>query len=86
MSIRDLSYKEIGLHKFKLLLLMATTVCTFFLTACSSQPVDPEVIAQEQAEQRERCKQLQQDIEDLKGKPVRRGAAIEYYNSECMMN
>ena len=56
------------------------------LTACSSSPTDPETIAKEQAEQRERCRQLQHDIENLKGKPIRRGAAIEYYNSECITN
>lgn len=74
------------MYKLKSALLITTSVSLVFLSACSSSPTDPEVIAKEQAEQRERCKQLQQDIEDLKGRPVRRGAAIEYYNSECMTN
>jgi len=74
------------LYKLKPALLITTSVSIILLAACSSSPTDPEAIAKEQAEQRERCKQLQQDIEDLKGRPVRRGAAIEYYNSECIAN
>lgn len=53
------------------------------LCACSSSPSDLAATQQEQAESMERCKQLQQDIEDLKGRPARRSAAREYYASEC---
>jgi hypothetical protein len=53
------------------------------LGACSSSPPDPSVAQKEQSELLERCRQLQQDIEDLKGKPVRRNAAREYYVNEC---
>lgn len=74
------------MFKLKSALLIIIGVGVLTLTACSSSPTDPEAIAKEQAEQRERCRQLQQDIEDLKGRPIRRGAAIEYYNSECIAN
>lgn len=53
------------------------------LCACSSSPSDSSVTNQEHAELIERCRQLQEDIDDLKGRPVRRGAAREYYASEC---
>ena len=53
------------------------------LNACSSSPTDPLIAQKEQSKQLERCLQLQKDIEDLKGKPVRRSAAREYYASEC---
>ena len=53
------------------------------LCACSSPSSDFSSTQQEQAELMERCKQLQQDIEDLKGRPARRSAAREYYASEC---
>lgn len=53
------------------------------LSACSSSPSDPSVAQKEQSELLERCRQLQKDIEDLKGRPVRRSAAREYYASEC---
>ena len=61
----------------------------FLLSACSSSSSDP-ALALEQAQQeeidlRDRCKKLQQDIEDLKGRPVRRGAAREYYQNECVL-
>ena len=63
---------------------MATTIfMAIFLCACSSSPSDLSVTKQEQAELMERCKQLQKDIEDLKGRPARRSAAREYYASEC---
>ncbi len=74
------------MFKLKSALLITIGVGALTLTACSSSPTDPETIAKEEAEQHERCRQLQQDIEDLKGRPIRRGAAIEYYNSECIAN
>jgi len=56
----------------------------FLLSACSSSS-DTALTQQEEAELRERCKQLLQDAEDLKGRPVRRGAALEYYQNECVL-
>jgi hypothetical protein len=55
---------------------------TIILCACSASPSDLSTTQQEQ-ELMERCNQLQQDIEDLKGRPARRSAAREYYASEC---
>ena len=60
---------------------------TFFmitlLVGCASTPPTQEETKKEETELLERCQQLQQDIEDLKGRPVRRSAAREYYASEC---
>lgn len=39
----------------------------------------------EEADSRERCKKLQQDIEELEGRPGRREAALEYYQNECVL-
>ena len=40
-------------------------------------------LQKKQAELIKRCKELKKDIDDLRGNPIRRNAAIEYYASEC---
>jgi PBP1b-binding outer membrane lipoprotein LpoB len=64
--------------------IIAAVFLAFLLSACSSSS-DTALTQQEEAELRERCKQLLQDAEDLKGRPVRRGAALEYYQNECVL-
>jgi cell division protein FtsB len=68
--------------------LLKPIVITIFMAtllgACSSSLTDPAAKQKEDAELAERCKELQEDIEDLKGRPVRRSAAREYYANECM--
>ncbi len=54
-----------------------------FLSSCSSPSSDSSSDQREQAKLMERCQQLQKDIEDLKGRPIRRSAAREYYMNEC---
>jgi hypothetical protein len=82
---------SIALKKRGITLFKSTVIpifLAFLLSACSSSSSDPsltrEQAQQEEDELRDRCKKLQQDIEDLKGRPVRRGAALEYYQNECV--
>ena len=51
------------------------------LAACAKSP---ELTPKQAAEQSERCAQLKKQIQDLKGKPVRRTTATEYYEKECL--
>ena len=68
--------------------MLKSIVITIFMAtllgACSSSSIDPAANQKEEAELAERCRELQEDIEDLKGRPVRRSAAREYYANECM--
>ena len=64
--------------------IVAAVFLAFLLSACSSSS-DTALTQQEEAELRERCKRLLQEAEDLKGRPVRRGAALEYYQNECVL-
>ncbi len=65
---------------------IVTIFLAFLLSACSSSSSDQALTQQEEADLQERCSKLQQDIEDLKGRPVRTGAAREYYQNECVLN
>ncbi len=62
---------------------MIVFITVVFLSACATQDLSPMELQKKQAELIERCKQLKKDIDELKGKPIRRNAAIEYYQSEC---
>ena len=68
--------------------MLKSIVITIFMAtllgACSSSSTGPAAKQKEEAELAERCRELQEDIEDLKGRPVRRSAAREYYANECM--
>lgn len=64
--------------------IVITIFMATLLGACSSSPTDPAAKQKQEADLAERCRELQEDIEDLKGKPVRRSAAREYYANECM--
>lgn len=54
-----------------------------FLSACATKVLSPMELQKKQAELIKRCKELKKDIDDLVGSPIRRNAAIEYYQSEC---
>ena len=45
---------------------------------------DGELTERQQAAKIERCKELKKQIEKLKGSPVRRTTAREYYAKECL--
>ncbi len=53
------------------------------LISCSSTPLNPVEEQKKQAELNQRCNKLKKEMDSLRGKPVRRNAAIEYYNSQC---
>ncbi|NVJ59850.1 MAG: hypothetical protein HWE27_05635 [Gammaproteobacteria bacterium] len=55
-----------------------------FFLGCSTT-YDPVEEQKEKAELVERCKKLKQDIDDLKGQPQRRSAAIEYFDEQCFV-
>lgn len=76
-------FRKRGITLFKSI--VVAMFLAFLLSACSSSSSDPALTQQEEADVRDRCKKLQQDIEDLKGSPVRRGAAREYYQNECVL-
>ena len=65
---------------YKLIIVIITIV---FLSACATPDLSPMELQKKQAELIKRCKGLKKDIDDLKGSPIRRNAAIEYYQSEC---
>ncbi len=53
------------------------------LGACATKDLTPKEIQEKRAELIKRCKELKKDIDDLKGSPIRRNAAIQYYDDEC---
>lgn len=57
---------------------------TLLLPSCATKDLSPQQLQQRKAELMERCKQLKKDVNDLKGQPIQRNAAIEYYQSECV--
>jgi len=59
-------------------------VLTLLLPGCATQDLSPTELQQRKVELIERCKKLKKDLDDLKGKPLQRNAAIEYYQSECV--
>ncbi|MDX2348899.1 MAG: hypothetical protein QNK32_00785, partial [Porticoccus sp.] len=77
-------FRKRGITLFKSMIV--AIFLAFLLSACSSSSSDQALTQQEEADLQERCNKLQQDIEDLKGRPVRRGAAREYYQNECVLN
>ena len=64
-------------------LLIILFIATSF-SACATTEPDPIQAEKELAERIERCRKLKQQREDLKGKPVRRNAADQYYRDECL--
>ena len=61
-----------------------TLLSTLFFLGCSTT-ADPLEKEKKRAELLERCKKLKQEIDDLKGKPQRRKAAIEYFEDQCFV-
>ncbi len=53
------------------------------LTACATAELTPIEKQKKQAELLERCKKLKKDMDDLKGKPLRRNASTQAYEDEC---
>ncbi len=64
------------------LVIIATLI--IFVASCANQNVHQNLTQQQKAAKIERCKKLQQDIQDLKGKPIRRSSARDYYQKECL--
>jgi len=65
---------------------MIKVISLFFfllLASCASTPTDPLEVQKARQALMERCQKLKKEIVDLRGKPVRRNAAIKYYESEC---
>jgi hypothetical protein len=54
------------------------------LAGCSALGSNNDTDQDEQAEQRSRCEVLEREIEELEGKPLRRTAARQYYEQECL--
>jgi len=67
-----------------LLKLVLSILIIILLSACATKDLTPMEIQQKQTELIERCKKLKKDIDNLKGKPVRRNAAIEYFSDQCV--
>ena len=63
--------------------LIGLLVISLTLSGCVGRDLTPMEIQAKQAELVKRCLELKKDIENLKGKPIQRNAAIEYYNDEC---
>jgi len=61
-----------------------TALITTALSGCSSinMPLDPHSKL-EGAEKAQKCQELRQEIDALKGKPMQRGAHLEYYEDLC---
>ncbi len=54
-----------------------------FIAGCAAGP--PDNVYRERADNHaERCMQLSREIDALKGKPVRRKAAMDRYELECL--
>lgn len=64
--------------------LLTVAILALLILSCSST-FDPIEDQKKKAELIERCKKLKQEIDDLKGKPVRRSAAIEYFDEQCFV-
>ncbi len=62
---------------------LLSVISFLLLFSCSSTPSDPIEEKKQQQALMERCNKLKKEIIALKGKPVRRNAAIKYYESEC---
>lgn len=65
---------------YKLIIIFITVIS---ISACATRDLSPMELQKKQAELIKRCKGLKKDIDDLVGSPIRRNAAIEYYQSEC---
>ena len=75
-------YLRESVLKNKIFLACFTAV---LLSGCATKELDPIEQQKQQAELIERCKKLKKEIDELKGKPVRRSAAIEYFNDQCFV-
>ncbi|MDP2559796.1 hypothetical protein [Psychrobium sp. 1_MG-2023] len=64
----------------KSILLSLTTI--IFLAGCASTAETTDTIVDKT--QSEHCKALRKKIDDLKGNPVRRTTAREYYQKDCL--
>ena len=64
--------------------LVITATFIIFIAGCANQNVHQNLTQQQKIAKIERCKKLQQDIQNLKGKPVRRSSARDYYQKECL--
>ena len=56
----------------------------FSVSACATK-LDPIEEQKRRAELIEHCKQLKKDMVAMKGKPIRRNAATQTFNSECTL-
>jgi len=65
--------------------IMVIAILISGLFACASGELSPMEEQKKQVELIERCKKLKKEIDELKGSPVRRNAAIEYFNDQCFM-
>jgi len=65
--------------------LLISAVLTTALGGCSSvnMPHDPHSKL-EAAEKAKKCQELRSEIDELKGKPMQRGAHLEYYEDLCL--
>lgn len=57
------------------------------VSGCANQVINQttsELTKHQKIEQVQRCAKLKQQIKDLKGKPLRRTSAREYYEKECL--
>ena len=54
-------------------------------TACANKELDPLEEQKRRAELIEHCKELKKDMDELKGKPILRNAAIETFRSQCTL-
>lgn len=65
------------MHKSSILTLIV------LMAGCASTANDPVAELEARKALIERCQKLKKEIVDLRGKPVRRNAAVKYYESEC---
>ena len=56
------------------------------ISSCSSisEPYDEAERLEEDKRKIVECQALREEIDELKGKPIRRGARMEYYEKECL--
>ncbi len=67
-------------------IIIAAAASTLLMSACSSTPTDPAEKQKNFEERVKRCKKLKQEADELRGKPIRRNAALEYYQQECTVD
>jgi len=66
-------------------ILSISLLMTGVLTGCTNVSLPHDQHSKfEAAEKAKKCQELRQEIDDLKGKPARRGAHLEYYEDLCL--